>query len=158
MWNPGRPSAMFASTSTRTPSRPNTVPERALASTSADITLVCLSALASTHALAALQLAQRHQALDQEVKDQHPNDNSLVAAGGDGQDSIDRVQSGGDPKRQQRPAHGQISEDDQDRAFDSEHLWQELDPTQRDDETEQDRQTADDVEGDVGVPVASPKF
>src|SRR6266516_1222426 len=120
MWNPGRPSAMFASTSTRTPSRPNTVPERALASTSPDITLVCLSALASTHGLAPFQLAQRDQALDQEVEDQYPNHNSLVAAGGGGQDSIDRIQSGG--------------------------------------ETQQHRQTADDVERNVGVAIAAPKF
>src|SRR3982074_2180821 len=37
---------MSASTSTRTPSRPKTVPERALASTRSYITLVCLSASA----------------------------------------------------------------------------------------------------------------
>src|ERR1700680_1990671 len=34
---------MSASTSTRTPSRPKTVPDRALASTRADITLICVS-------------------------------------------------------------------------------------------------------------------
>src|SRR5439155_5816148 len=85
--------------------------------------------------LPALQLAQCDQALDQEVEDQHPNDNSLVAASGDGQDSIEGVQSGGDPKGQQRPAHREISEDDQDRTLDCEHLWQDLDPAQCSDET-----------------------
>src|SRR2546430_11256206 len=118
MWNPGRPSAIFASTSTRTPSRPNSVPERALASTSPDITLVCLSALASTWwCFAALQLAQGDQALDQEVQDQHPNDNSLVAACRGVQHAVDGVESGGDPQRQQRPAHREASDDDHDRAL-----------------------------------------
>src|ERR1700681_1019330 len=41
----------------------------------------------------ALQLAQGYQALDQEEQDQDPNDNSLIAAGCDGQYSVDRVQA-----------------------------------------------------------------
>src|SRR6202521_569236 len=47
MWNPGRPSAMSASTSTRTPSRRRPGRGCSLSTTSADITLVCLSAPAN---------------------------------------------------------------------------------------------------------------
>src|SRR2546423_10756444 len=158
MWNPGRPSAIFASTSTRTPSRPNSVPERALASTRPDITLVCLSALASTgRGFAALQLAQGDQALDQEVQDQQSNDDSLVAACRGGQHAVDGVESGGDPQRQQGAAHREIAEQHQDRPLDSEDRWQDLNPGQCGDESEHYRQSADDVESDVGVPIASPK-
>src|SRR5439155_7733028 len=131
----------------------------ALASTRADITLVCLSALASTwRSFAALQLAQGDQALDQKVQDQQPNNNSLVAACRGGQQAVDSVESGGDPQRQQRPAHREVSEDDQDRPLDSEHRWQDLDQGQCGDETEQYRQSADDVESDVCVTIASPKL
>src|SRR5437762_1489465 len=173
---------MSASTSTRTPSRPNTVPDRALASTRADITPICVSVSASsrrllwrnrrldrgrywrrgtrtrTAHLPPLQLAQCDQALDQEEQDQQPNDNSLIAAGCGGQDAIDDVQAGGDRQCQQRPAHGEISEAHQDRTLDYEHLWQDLDPAQCSDETEQHRQAADDVESEVGVPIPAPQL
>src|SRR5207302_1207214 len=179
MWNPGRPSAMFASTSTRTPSRPKTVPERALASTRGDITLVCVYASACSRmlltgsrrfrartggGLTTLQLAQRHEALNQEEQDQQPKPDPLDAGDRDGGDGVDRVQSQGDAQRQQRAAHGEVAEDQQDQAFSRdpptapEQLQQDADAAQFCHQAKQQGQPADDIERDVGVAVPAPEF